>query len=49
MVHLKFNSTGFEKCCKAWNITVRKLLHLPLFKTHTWIIGPLIGQKHISA
>ena len=43
----KFNSTGFEKCCKAWNIAVRKLLHLP-FKTHTWILGPLIGQMRIS-
>ena len=42
----KFNSTGFRKCCKAWNIAVRKLLHLP-FNTHTWILGPLIGQKHI--
>ena len=41
----KFNSTG----CKAWNIAVRKLLHLP-FKPHTWILGPLIGQRqHISA
>ena len=28
----KFNYTGIEKCCKAWNIAVRKLLHLP-FKT----------------
>ena len=37
----KFNSTGFEKCCKAWNIAVRKLLYLP-FKTHTWILGSLI-------
>ena len=45
---LKFNSTGFEKCCKAWNIAVRKLLQLP-FKIHTWILGPLIGQRHISA
>ena len=43
----KFNSTGFEKCCKAWNIAVRKLLHLP-FKTHTWILGRLIEQRHIS-
>ena len=40
----KFNSTGFEKCCKAWNIAVRKF---PL-KTHTWILDPLIGQRHIS-
>ena len=44
----KFNSTGFEKCRKVWNITVRKLLYLP-FKTHTWILGPLIGQRQISA
>ena len=43
----KFNSIGFEKCYKSWNIAVRKLLHLP-FKTHTWILGPLIGQRHIS-
>ena len=43
----KFNSTGFEKCCKAWNIAVRKFLHLQ-FKTHTWILGSLIGQRHIS-
>ena len=35
----KFNSTGFEKCCKAWNIAVRNLLHLPL-KTHTWDTRP---------
>ena len=21
----KFNSTGFDKCCKSWNIAVRKL------------------------
>ena len=42
-----FNSTGFEKCCKAWNIAVRKFFHLT-FKTHTWILGPLIGQRHIS-
>ena len=43
----KVNSTGFDKCCKAWNIAVRKLLHLR-FKTHTWILGPLIEQMHIS-
>ena len=43
----KFNSTGFEKCCKTWNTAVRKLLPLP-FKTHTWIVDPLIGQRHIS-
>ena len=36
----KFNSTGFDKCCKSWNIAVRKLLHIP-FNTHVWILGPL--------
>ena len=38
----KFNSTCFEKCCKAWNIVVRQVLHLP-FKPHTWVLGFLIG------
>ena len=45
---MKFNSTCFEKCCKTWNIVVHKLLQLP-FKTNTWILGPLIGQRHIGA
>ena len=42
----KFNSTGFDKCCKSWNIAVRKLLHIP-FYTHVWILGPLIKQNNL--
>ena len=41
-LHLwKFNSSGFDKCCKSENIA--KLLHIP-FNTHVWVIGPLIKQ-----
>ena len=40
----KFNSTGFDKCCKSWNIAVRKLLHIAI-NTHVWILGPLIKQN----
>ena len=42
----KFNSTGFDKCCKSWNIAVRKLLHIP-FNTHVWILGTLIKQDNL--
>ena len=42
----KFNFTGFDKCCKSWNIAVRKLLHIP-FNTHVWILGPLIEQNNL--
>ena len=42
----KFNSTGFDKCCKSWNIVVRKLLHIP-FNTSVWILGPLIKQNNL--
>ena len=41
-----FNSTGFDKCCKSWNIAVCKLLHIP-FNTHVWILGPLIKQNNL--
>ena len=40
----KFNSTGFDICCKSWNIAVCKLMHIP-FNTHVWILGPLIKQN----
>ena len=29
----KFNSTGFDKCCKSWNLAVCKRLDIP-FITH---------------
>ena len=42
----KYNSEGFDKICKSWNIAIRTLLRLP-FNTHTRYLGPLIGQQHI--
>ena len=39
----KFNSSGFDKCCKSWNIAVRILLGLP-FNAHVYLLGPLVGQ-----
>ena len=31
--------------CKSWNVSVR-IIYLP-YNTHTWILGPLLGQTHI--
>ena len=42
----KYNSEGFDKICKSWNIAIRTLLRLP-FNIHTRYLGPLIGQQHI--
>jgi len=42
-----FKSVGFKSCCTQWNKAVRKILGLP-FNTHTWLLGPLSGQTHVS-
>ena len=42
----KFNSIGFDKCCKAWNIAIRKLLELP-YNAHVYLLGPLVKQINI--
>ena len=42
----KYNSEGFDKICKIWNISIRTLLRLP-FNTHTRYLEPLISQQHI--
>ena len=39
----KFNSSGFDKCCKSWNIAVSILLGLP-FNAHVYLLSPLVGQ-----
>ena len=39
----KFNSHGFDKICKSWNIAIRTLLQLP-FNAHTWLLGPITEQ-----
>ena len=36
----KFNSSGFDKCCKSWNIAVRILLGLS-FNAHVYLLGPM--------
>ena len=40
-------SRGFNSCCKQWNKAVRRIFNLP-YRTHTWLLGPLIGKYHIS-
>ena len=42
----KFNSHGFDKICKSWNIAIRTLLQLP-FNAHTWLLGPITKQNNI--
>ena len=42
-----YNSNGFKKCCKQWNKAIRKIFSLP-YQSHRWLLGPLIGQYHIS-
>ena len=42
-----FSSKDFDKCCKAWNIASRKVLDIN-YRSHTWTLGPLLGQQHIS-
>ncbi len=41
------DSNGFRSCCVQWNKAVRKVLRLP-YRTHTWLLGPLMDQCHIS-
>lgn len=40
------NSPGFKRCCIQWNKAVRRILNLP-YRTHTWLLGPLMRQRHI--
>ena len=42
----KFNSTGFDKCCKTWNIAIHKLLELP-YNAHVYLLGPIVRQINI--
>jgi hypothetical protein len=42
-----FNSPGFMKCCTNWNKATRRILCLPN-RTHTWMLGPVSNQLHIS-
>ena len=42
----KFNSTGFDKRCKAWNTAIRKLLELP-YNARVYFLGPVVSQINI--
>ncbi len=42
-----FKSAGFKKCCVQWNKAVRRLFNLH-YRTHTWLLGPLLDKPHIS-
>ena len=42
----KFNSIGFDKCCKAWNVVIHKLLGLT-YNAHVYLLGPLVRQINI--
>ena len=41
----KFNSTGLDKCCKAWNIATRKLLGLS-YNAHVYLLDRLILENN---
>ena len=43
----KFNSHGFDKIFKSWNIAIRTLLQLP-FNAHTCLLGPITEQNNIK-
>ena len=47
LIYGKFNSHGFNKICKSWNIAIRTLLQLP-FNAHTWLLGPITIQNNIQ-
>ena len=42
-----FNSLSFKKICTTWNIGVRSIFNLP-YRAHTYFLGPLLQQPHIS-
>ena len=42
----QINSTDYKRICITWNKSVRNILKLP-YRTHTWMLGPLLDQSHI--
>ena len=42
----RIDSPDYKRICISWNKSVRNILRLP-HTTHTWILGPLLGQPHI--
>ena len=43
----KINSLYFKNVCICWNKAVRRILNVP-YTTHTWMLGPILNQTHIS-
>jgi hypothetical protein len=42
----KFNTSCFNQLGIYWNKAVRRLFNLP-YRTHSWILGPLMNKLHI--
>ena len=42
----RINSLHYNKVCTGWNGGVKRMLNLP-FRTHTWMLGPVLHQYHM--
>ena len=38
----------FKNVCICWNKAVRRIVDAP-YTTHTWMLGPILNQTHISS
>ena len=43
----KINSLYFKNVSICWNKAVRRIVNVP-YTTHTWMLGPILNQTHIS-
>ena len=43
----KINSLYFKNVGICWNKAVRRIVNVP-YTTHTWMLGPILNQTHIS-
>ena len=43
----KINSLYFKNESICWNKAVRRIVNVP-YTTHTWMLGPILNQAHIS-
>ena len=41
------SSKGLEECCIAWRKGARRIFNMP-YKTHSFLVGPLSGQRSID-
>ena len=44
---LKINSLYFKNVYIFWNKAVHRIVKIP-YTTHTWMLGPILNQTHIS-